>query len=205
MSTLKQRWEALRAETPGMRIRDAARRLSVSEAALLETRYGAGVRRLATSPLELGEALPAFGPVMSLVRNEAAVHEKENVVAALRIDDDDAELSAPGFVLRIPSGIATFAYAVEDTSPKGALRSIQFFDSTGTALWKLYARTGTVMPAFDAFLDAHGDSDETPSRPGQPSTRPPPTPRHRACSPCPAHPSKPSWSRWRSMASACRS
>ena len=43
MNELKQQWHSLRESQPGLRIRDAAFRLGVPEAALLETRIGDGV------------------------------------------------------------------------------------------------------------------------------------------------------------------
>src|SRR5580765_1476969 len=72
MSELKQSWQALRESQSGLRIRDAAVQLGVSEAALLETRIGEGVARLAVRIDALRAALPYLGTVMSLVRNESA-------------------------------------------------------------------------------------------------------------------------------------
>ncbi|GLS22537.1 hypothetical protein GCM10007874_55550 [Labrys miyagiensis] len=77
MSELKQRWQALREGRSGVRIRDTAAQLGVSEAALLETRIGDGVARLAVRADRLCAALPHLGTVMSLVRNDAAIHEKD--------------------------------------------------------------------------------------------------------------------------------
>src|SRR6187431_1978018 len=74
--TLKQRWEALLAEKPKLRIRDAAAELGVSEAELLATGCGANVTRIAGDWTQVIKDLSTLGRVMCLTRNEHAVHER---------------------------------------------------------------------------------------------------------------------------------
>ncbi|CAM5763305.1 Hemin transport protein HemS [Labrys miyagiensis] len=152
MSELKQRWQALREAQTGLRIRDAAAQLGVSEAALLETRIGDGVSRLAVRVDRLCVALPHLGTVMSLIRNDAAVHEKDVAFregierdGAIHFEGDDFSLAL------LPSSVA-HAFQVEDVGPKGPLRSIQLFDAAGTALWKIYARDKADHTAFESLL-----------------------------------------------------
>src|SRR3546814_14597015 len=73
---LRSRWLALKSEEPGLRARDAATRLGVSEAELLAARCGDSVRRLDGPWQELVKEMPALGTVMVLTRNDSAVHEK---------------------------------------------------------------------------------------------------------------------------------
>lgn len=152
MSELKQRWQSLRESQSGLRIRDAAAQLGVSEAALLETRIDEGVKRLAVRIDALCAALPHLGTVMSLIRNESAVHEKD-VAFPVGVDSDgEIRFSGTGFDLTlIPSTIA-HAFYVEDANPKGPLRSIQLFDAAGNALWKIYARDKADHAAFERLL-----------------------------------------------------
>ncbi|QEN87558.1 hypothetical protein FZC33_15045 [Labrys sp. KNU-23] len=152
MSELKQRWQALRESQSGLRIRDAAAQLGVSEAALLETRIDEGVRRLAVRIDALCAALPHLGTVMSLIRNESAVHEKDIAFPTGVGSDGEIRFVGEEFALTlIPSAVA-HAFYVEDANPKGPLRSIQLFDAAGGALWKIYARDKADHAAFERLL-----------------------------------------------------
>lgn len=152
MSELKQRWQALRESQSGLRIRDAAAQLGVSEAALLETRFDEGVKRLAVRVDALCAALPHLGTVMSLIRNESAVHEKDIAFGAGHSADGEIRFAGDDFdVTVIPSAVA-HAFYVEDANPKGQLRSIQLFDAAGGALWKIYARDKADHAAFERLL-----------------------------------------------------
>lgn len=152
MSELKQRWQALRESQSGLRIRDAAAQLGVSEAALLETRIDEGVRRLAVRIDALCAALPHLDTVMSLIRNESAVHEKDVAFPAGVTSDGAIHFAGEGFDLTLIPSMVAHAFYVEDANPKGALRSIQLFDAAGGALWKIYARDKADHAAFERLL-----------------------------------------------------
>ena len=64
----------LREQEPGLRARDLADRLGVSEAELVASRCGDGVTRLEGPWAPLIEALPALGHIMALTRNDSCVH-----------------------------------------------------------------------------------------------------------------------------------
>lgn len=77
VNDLKEKWEALKAENPHIRIRNAAAQLEVSEAGLLVTSIGEGVTSLNPDfPGILTEA-EKLGKVMALTRNEECVHERK--------------------------------------------------------------------------------------------------------------------------------
>ena len=153
MNELKQQWRTLRATQPGLRIRDAALRLGVCEAALLETRIGDGVRRLKADVREICAALPGLGTVMSLVRNQAAVHEKDIAFGRPAVSDDAAGFSGEDFSLELAPAAIAHAFHVEDAGPKGRLRSIQLFDAAGDAAWKIYARDKADQAAFERLVE----------------------------------------------------
>ncbi len=152
MSELKQRWQALRETQSGLRIRDAAAQLGVSEAALLETRLQEGVSRLAVRVDTLCAALPHLGTVMSLIRNDAAVHEKDIAFSRGIERGDTIHFEGEDYSLTLQPSTVAHAFHVEDASAKGPLRSIQLFDASGTALWKIYARDKADHTAFDRLL-----------------------------------------------------
>ena len=74
---LLQGYRLLRETEPGLRARDAAQRLGVSEGALVASRVGDGVTRLEGELPDIIRDLPALGRVMALTRNEYCVHEKK--------------------------------------------------------------------------------------------------------------------------------
>ncbi|WP_413988895.1 ChuX/HutX family heme-like substrate-binding protein [Labrys okinawensis] len=180
MSELKQRWQTLREAQSGLRIRDAAAQLGVSEAALLETRIGEGVARLAARTDRLCAALPHLGTVMSLVRNEAAVHEKDIAFDVGVEQEGRFHFEGEGFALSLLSSSVAHAFHVEDTSPKGALRSIQLFDAAGTALWKIYARDKADHAAFARLLAELAWPDDVRAMPfARPAITRSPAPAHQ--------------------------
>ena len=116
MNELKQQWTSLREAQPGLRIRDAAFRLGVPEAALLETRTGDGVRRLRADVRAICAALPKLGTVMSLVRNEAAVHEKDVAFGPADGTEDALRFEGGTFVLAVDPAAIAHAFHVEDAA-----------------------------------------------------------------------------------------
>jgi putative hemin transport protein len=72
---LPGRWRALRDAEPGLRTRDAAARLGVSEAEHVATQVGETAVRLDEDAAALLHALPGLGRCMALTRNEHAVSE----------------------------------------------------------------------------------------------------------------------------------
>jgi putative hemin transport protein len=73
---LARAWQRLRAGEPGVRTRDAARKLGTSQAELLASACGTSAVRLDPSFGALVAGLSALGEIMALTRNEHAVHEK---------------------------------------------------------------------------------------------------------------------------------
>lgn len=144
---LLEAWHQLRSEQPGLRIRDGAVRLNVSEAELVYASLGQGVVRLRPAWRELMEGLPAVGPVMALTRNEHCVHERHGVY-------DNATIGAGGQIglvvneaidLRLFLRHWASLFAVSEPIGNGGIRhSLQIFDHQGQAVHKIY-----LTPASD--------------------------------------------------------
>ena len=66
-------WKDIEKNKPGIRIREAATSLALSEAQLLATKVGSGVTRLEPRWNEFLERLPKLGRVMSLTRKNTWV------------------------------------------------------------------------------------------------------------------------------------
>jgi putative hemin transport protein len=166
-STLSERWESLRKEQPGVRIRDAAHQLGVAEAELLATRCGAGVIRLAepAPPDRWGRIihrLPMLGRVMALTRNEHCVHERKGFYRDVGVFGTMGSVVGPDIDLRFFLNRWCFAFAVDEPSPHGVRESLQFFDADGTAVHKVYLQPESDREAFKALVADFRSADQTP-------------------------------------------
>jgi putative hemin transport protein len=167
---LPRAWADLRAAEPKLRIRDAAARLGVPEAALRATAVGATTTRLVDDWQGVLRRAPLLGEVMALTRNEHAVHEK---VGEYRTP---SFTGSHGLVLGGPIDLRLFlnrwhhGFAVDED---GA-RSLQFFDEYGEAIHKVHAREATDRGEWDKLVAIFRADDQ---RPGfTPSVRPAPAP-----------------------------
>lgn len=134
---LHTRWQTLRAAEPGLRIRDAADRLGVSEAELVATWQGDGVRRLQGPWGDLVERLPEIGEVMVLTRNDHAVHEKVGRFGNVSVRGPVGLVFNREVDLRLFLGRWAFGFAVAEEAQGETRHSLQFFDAAGTAVHKV--------------------------------------------------------------------
>jgi putative hemin transport protein len=147
-SPLQAQWQALRAAKPGLRNRDAAAALGVSEAELLAAAIGAGVQRLRPDWRALFAGLPALGRVMALTRNESVVHERKGAYNAASFEGHVGLVLGDDIDLRIFLNRWAFGFAVSEESRRGTLNSLQMFDRGGTAVHKIYAQPDTDAVAW---------------------------------------------------------
>ncbi len=142
------RREALEATEPGLRAREAADRLGVSEGELLAARVGDGVTRLATAPRDLVAALPDLGRVMVLTRNETAVHERKGVFDNIQTGGHVGLVLNGSIDLRLFFKHWRHLFAVEETVRSGRRTSLQVFDGAGVAVHKIYLLEESDRAAF---------------------------------------------------------
>ena len=132
---LKTKWEALKAEQPRLRIRNAADQLGVSEMELLTTQIGEGVRVLESNFSEILQKIEKLGKVMALTRNDECVHERKGVYLNPDFSSPHAQLFVGEDIdMRIFLSQWKYAFAVED----GKNKSLQFFGKDGLAIHKIY-------------------------------------------------------------------
>jgi putative hemin transport protein len=164
---LADAWAAAKARNPAARARDIANKLGVSEGTLVEARASrgaAGVRRLAPAGEDghrLIQSLPDLGPVMTLTRNEAAVHETTGPVTEIGGEGAMGQTTGP-IDLRLFYRHWQAAYAVEEDTRSGRRQSLQVFDPTGTAVLKVYAVAETDGEAWARTIDALAEPARTP-------------------------------------------
>jgi putative hemin transport protein len=172
---LAGRWRQFRAENPKIRIRDAARALGTSEAALVATGCGETAIRLRPDWAELLKALPQLGRVMALTRNESCVHERHGRYDDVSVTGIMGLVLGPDIDLRIFLSSWKHAFAVIERTAQGDRRSVQVFDAAGVAVHKVYATTETDGDAFTALIERFRAEEQSPSivLDAEPAPKPP--------------------------------
>lgn len=157
VNDLKEKWEALKAENPHVRIRNAAAQFGVSEAELLLTGIGEGVTVLNPDfPGILTEA-EKLGKVMALTRNDECVHERKGIYQNGDFSSPHAQLFVGDDIdLRIFLNHWKFALAVVE----GDKKSLQFFAKDGLALHKIYLTKNSDEVAFEAIVEKFKAEDQ---------------------------------------------
>ncbi|PID41644.1 MAG: hemin-degrading factor [Proteobacteria bacterium] len=168
-SELKKAWIELKTSTPNLRIRNAAEALGVSEYELLLTGLDASITHLDERHGELLQALEAAGTVMALTRNDQAVHEKHGIYTNFKVTGKGAMGICLGAIdLRVFFNRWCHAVSVSDSSGKQTRNSIQFFDSEGNALHKIYQTEETDQAAWDNLIQSFTATDQEPDFESQP-------------------------------------
>lgn len=157
-------WEALKTSEPQLRIRDAAKKLGVTELELLATTIGEHTIRLKGDWASLLIEFKKLGKVMALTRNDGCVLEHKGTFQKI-----DIQGSAPYQVATVIGPIEQrvffsgwkFGFAVINETPRGTMRSFQFFDKAGEAVMKVYLQEKSNIAAFDDIIQAYQAEDQT--------------------------------------------
>ncbi|WP_269532158.1 hemin-degrading factor [Chitinimonas sp. BJYL2] len=150
-TTLWQQYLHLKAAEPKLRARDAAAKLGVSEAELV----AADPASITLFPkwADILGRLESLGTVMTLTRNEAAVHEKTGIYANVQIDGDIGLALNPEIDLRFFLHSWRYGFALTSHKP-----SIQFFDRYGEAVHKVFLTETSHRAAFDELVKHYASS-----------------------------------------------
>ncbi|HET7922810.1 MAG TPA: ChuX/HutX family heme-like substrate-binding protein [Gammaproteobacteria bacterium] len=158
-------WQALNTDEPGLRIRDAAARLGVSEAELLATECGVTVTRLEGDWKALLHELAALGTVKTITRNESAVHETTGKYTNVDIPGTLGVTLGEGIDLRHYMQHWHLGFAQDVSKEKRRLRSLQFFDADGTAVHKVYLTESSDVAVYDALVAKYRAANQSPEQP----------------------------------------
>lgn len=170
---LRRAWQALLADEPRLRIRDAAQRLQVHEAELRATECGGGTVRLHDDFREILLRVPLLGEVMALTRNTSAVHEKVGVYPRASFSGPHGLMLGEDIDLRLFLNRWDSAFAAFD----GAHPSLNFFDAHGDAVHKVHLRDGSDRAEFDRLVEIFRAADQSPhQRVTPPAIATPPRP-----------------------------
>ena len=160
---LYQSWQQLRAEQSGLRARDAAAKLGVSEAELTASRLGTDAVRLRPEWAALLPALGELGHIMALTRNEHCVHERKGVYRDVTVmgNGQMGMVLSPDIDLRLfLSGWASI-FAVDEQTARGPQRSIQVFDRQGTAVHKIFLTATSEESAWAPLVERFRAEEQT--------------------------------------------
>ncbi|WP_375623461.1 MULTISPECIES: hemin-degrading factor [unclassified Bartonella] len=143
----------LREEKKEMRSRDFAVSIGISEAELIAAYCTIGkAKKLRANVTTLLENAPKLGTVMALTRNENAVHEItgcfEKIVQSQHIPITLGEID-----LRIFSKQWKFGFEHDVTILGKTMKSLQFFDQYGIAVFKVYSKDTTNMEEWAALVE----------------------------------------------------
>lgn len=172
-TTLREQYAALAGK--GVRVRDAAEQLGVSEEALVALECGAGTTRLRVEIPAMFAALRGWESATALTRNGAVVSEITGRYGALEGEGHLYQIVGDPIDLRLFFQHWKSAYAVRSTARGRALRSVQFFDAHGEAVHKVYAKGEGDDARFDAFVAAFASDDQRATVLAEPAVEPAPS------------------------------
>lgn len=156
--TLKQAWTNLKTTEPKLRIRDAATKLGFSEAELLATGIGENVIRLNTDFAKQMTEFPKLGKIMSLTRSEGCVLENKGPFQKIELHQAGphqiATVIGP-IELRVFFAGWRFGFAVITETPRGTMKSLQYFDQEGVAVLKVYLQEESNEDAYQEIIKNH--------------------------------------------------
>ncbi|MEX2564911.1 MAG: ChuX/HutX family heme-like substrate-binding protein [Cyclobacteriaceae bacterium] len=161
-TALKEAWEDLKASQPNTRIRDAARVLGVSELELLATSTGPATIPLKEDWANILLSCQQLGKVMALTRNEGCVLEHKGNFQKITIHgtppNQIATVIGP-IEQRVFFGKWCYGFAVTNETPRGTMRSFQFFDQAGDAILKIYLQEKSNQDAYDNMVSTYRQKD----------------------------------------------
>ncbi|WP_440108187.1 hemin-degrading factor [Acidovorax sp. BL-A-41-H1] len=148
------------ARASGLRARDAAHSLGLSEGAVVAAHAGEHAEPLKVVPLRcdwlaLLQALEFCGPLMALTRNNGVVHEKTGVYANVSGSATMGIALGHDIDLRLFFSYWHAGFAVSEAAANAGqppAQSLQFFDASGLAVHKVFVREATDRAAFDAVV-----------------------------------------------------
>lgn len=161
---LRDAWSELVRARPGLRQRDAAELLGVSEGELLASRVGEGVVPLRRDWPLLLAALAPLGPVKTITRNATAVHETVGVYENVTFVGSIGLVQSEGLDLRLMLERWTAGFLVSDRHGDGRRHSLQFFDASGAAMHKIFAERELDLASLAGLLSRFTDREATTPR-----------------------------------------
>ena len=163
-----ERWQKIKDNSPGIRIREAAKQLDVSEAVLLATTIGENCIRLEGNWKKFLKRLPELGRVMSLTRNNSCILEHKGSFEAVKTfgKNDHAMATVIGPIeTRVFFKNWHVAFAVKQEKRGRELISLQVFDKAGDAITKIYLQESSDFGAYENIVNDFRAENQHPEQP----------------------------------------
>ncbi len=158
---LTEQWAALMQDEPGLRIRNAANKLGVSELELLLTKLGKGVVKLRPEFNSILSGIEDIGYVMALTRNEYCVIERKGHYKNGMLNKAHVGVFAGDEIdLRIFYDKWAYAFAVSESTGTGIRHSLHFFCKDGEATHKIYLNEKSNVDAFTSIVNDFSEDDQ---------------------------------------------
>lgn len=171
-ATLADRWAQFKLDNPKTRIRDAARQLGSSEAALLATQCtgqpDARVVRLTNDFQAQLKDVSTLGRVLALTRNDSVVHERKGPYLKTSFQGPMGLTLGEDIDLRLFMQHWHFGFAVDENGR----RSLQFFAPDGEAVHKIYLTEDSNATAYDELVARYRAPEQTTELATQPAPAP---------------------------------
>lgn len=159
---LRKSYKHYVSENTKSRQRDIACALFMSEAALIDEQCGVQSLRLRTEFAPLIESLPKLGYIMTLMRNDSAVHERKGVYQNVHINGamglviaDDKKIDLRLFLSQWKHG-----YAVREKLGSSERFSLQFFNEAGIAIQKIFLQKESNLQQYQALIEQYVHEDQ---------------------------------------------
>jgi putative hemin transport protein len=163
------RWKELLVREPGLRIRNAAAKLRVSEVELLSTRCGDTVQRLKPEMKKILQDVGSLGQVMALSRNDNVVHERYGMYRNFSESRGNIGIFfSEDIDLRIFFQYWASVYAVKEQSHGMTRHSLQFFAGDGMAIHKIYLSGDSSEAAYRRLVEKYLHPDQEKGQEVQP-------------------------------------
>lgn len=157
----------------GLRQRDAAHAAGMTEGELIAAGAGIDTWQLNPDWPELFKGYPGIGSIMSLVRNEACVHElKGTMTTDMTITDQIGQVVEGDIDLRLFPGRWGRAYLVHDEMKGSTRPSVQLYDKQGNAIQKVFPIGDGASEKLQAHAESLKMDSQTPGWTVDPATEP---------------------------------
>lgn len=148
-TNLKEKYDSYKTANPKTRIRDAATALGVSEAELVATNPENLL--LAPAMQAILEEIPTLGRVLALTRNDHAVHERKGIYNTPTFNGHMGLVVGSDIDLRLFMSKWAHVFAVSENDRQ----SIQFFDTSGNAVHKIYLTDDSNQEAYLELVEKY--------------------------------------------------
>jgi putative hemin transport protein len=152
-----------KARSKGLNNRAAAATLKLSEAELIASGCGGFVTRLLPDVQALLRRLPLLHEIKAVVRNPAAVIEREGTVRGVETNAAGADVvHADHFEMLCEISQWRKVFALREKTSGGSKLSLQFFTAAGVSAAKFFLRPVSDVHAFSQLVAEFASADQSP-------------------------------------------